>query len=158
MDDPRVDDEPGRPRWHGAHVDRGVSGSSTKARLQRCSTARPPAAPLHDCRRWARRGAPQLAGRAVEHRWRRALAELPETHLPTRAPRRRGLPGASSTRESPIARRKGRDPHVSQCILRKRVPVTMGNSPTESEYPHLYPQLRISSFCHIGRHSICHRH
>ena len=41
MDDPRVDDEPGRPRWHGAHVARGVSGSSTKARLQRCFTARP---------------------------------------------------------------------------------------------------------------------
>jgi len=41
MGDPRVDDEPGRQRWHGAHVDRGVSGSSTKARLQRCSTARP---------------------------------------------------------------------------------------------------------------------
>jgi hypothetical protein len=89
-----------------------------------------------DCRRWARRGAPQLAGRAVEHRWRRALVELPETHLSTRvprrrglpgAPRRRGLPGASTTRESPIARRRGRDPHFSEYILTKRVPVTMGN-------------------------------
>ena len=30
--------------------------------------------------------------------------ELPDTPLSTRAPRRRGLPGASSTRGSPIAR------------------------------------------------------
>jgi hypothetical protein len=41
MGDPRVDDVPGRARRRGARVYRGVSGSSTKARLLWCSTARP---------------------------------------------------------------------------------------------------------------------
>jgi len=41
MGDPRVDDAPDGPRRRDAHVGRGVPGSSTKARLQRCSTARP---------------------------------------------------------------------------------------------------------------------
>ena len=41
MGDPRVDHAPGRPRRRGARVYRGVSGSSTKVRLLRGSTARP---------------------------------------------------------------------------------------------------------------------
>jgi hypothetical protein len=59
MGDPRVDDAPGRPRRRGARVYRGVSGSSTKVRLLRGSTARPrdSSAPCLAQRRLTRRGA-----------------------------------------------------------------------------------------------------
>jgi len=54
-------------------------------------------------------------------------------------------PDASSTRGSPIARRTSRDLHFSEHVLTKRVPVTMGNSRTSSEYPHLYPHFVIGT-------------
>jgi len=58
MGDSRVDDAPGRPRRRGARVDICVSGSSTKARPQRCSTARP-----------ASCGAPRRAQRRQSVAW-----------------------------------------------------------------------------------------
>jgi len=71
----------------GAQTGISISGSSTKVRFLRGSTARPrdsSAPPLNVDSRdgsLARRGAEESRGRAVEHRRRRALVELPETPL-----------------------------------------------------------------------------